>query len=350
MKTDTEINLNYTNSDELSIMRKRAGRRFIYINGDGREIINKKLIQRFESLVIPPAWENVLICSNEYGHIQAAGRDARGRKQYIYHPSWSQLSNSNKFSRLIEFANSLPSIRKHVERDLKKKSLTRDKVLAAIIKLLETTLIRIGNSIYAEQNNSYGLTTLKDKHLEVNGYSLNFEFVGKSGKPFKVTFADKKLSRIVKKCQDLPGQRLFQYIDERGNRGIIESIDVNNYLNRMVGQNFTAKDFRTWGATIKTAKELIKLPLSENQKENNRNILKAVKATSHELNNTPAVCRKYYIHPAIIDAYMDGYLFKVMNNNSSAKQSKYGLDSYEKAVLKILLKYTHSNGTKINIA
>jgi DNA topoisomerase-1 len=348
MNSGIAINLNYTNSDELCIKRKRKGRKFIYINGDGKEISNKKLLHRFESLVIPPAWENVLICSNEYGHIQATGRDARGRKQYIYHSAWGELSSSSKFSRLVEFANSLPIIRKHVENDLRKKSLTKEKVLAIIVRLLETTLIRIGNNIYAEQNSSYGLTTLKDEHLEVNGYSLNFKFIGKSGKPFKVTFTDKTLARIVKRCQDLPGQRLFQYIDETGIRCTVESVDVNNYLNRIIDQNFTARDFRIWGATVRITKELNILPLSENEKENKRNITKAVKVTAHELNNTPAVCRKYYIHPAIIEAYMDGYLLNIINNNRRSKmEPKYGLDFYEKAVLKILNKYSGCGGNKI---
>ncbi|MGE5861807.1 MAG: DNA topoisomerase IB [Ignavibacteria bacterium] len=343
------VQLNYTNSYELCIIRKRKGKRFIYTDSGGKEIMDKKTLYRIDSLVIPPAWENVLICTNKNGHIQAVGRDSRGRKQYIYHPFWSELSSTNKFSKLIDFAHALPSIRKHVEFDLKKKSLTREKVLAVIIKLMESTLIRIGNNIYAEQNNSFGLTTLKDKHLEVDGYSLNFEFIGKSGKPFKITVADQRLARIVKKCQDLPGQRLFQYIDETGTRRTVESVDVNNYLNRVIEKNFTAKDFRTWGATLKAAKELKEIPLTQNEKENKRNIIKAIKHTAHELNNTPAVCRKYYLHPAIIDAYLDGYLFKVMNSHSPGKQPKYGLDYYERAVLKILLKYNGNNDVKIKL-
>jgi DNA topoisomerase-1 len=341
------IKLSYTNSDELCIMRKRNGRGFIYIDSGGTEISNKKLLHRIKSLVIPPAWKNVLICSTRTGHIQAVGRDSRGRKQYIYHPLWSELSSSNKFSRLAEFAAALPLIRRHTDSDIKRKSLTKEKVLAVIIKLMEKTLIRVGNNIYAEQNNSYGLTTLKDEHLEVDGYSMNFRFTGKSGKPFKIRVEDKILAGLIKKCQDLPGQRLFQYLDENGTRSTLESVDVNNYLDSIVEKNFTAKDFRTWGATLKAAKELSKIPLTGNEKENKKNIVKAIKQTASELNNTPAVCRKYYLHPAIIDAYLDGYLFKVIKDDSARKQPKYGLDYYEKAVLKILLKYTRNNGTKL---
>jgi DNA topoisomerase-1 len=331
--------LRYINEDDLCFKRRRNGKGFVYLDSEGEKIKSKKLIQRFESLVIPPAWEKVQICSSDNGHIQATGRDSKGRKQYIYHADWEELSNTNKFNRMIEFGQTLPLIRKHVGKDLKKKSLLRNKVLAVIIRLMEETLIRIGNEIYAEQNKSYGLTTLKDKHIEVNGFTLNFQFNGKGGKPLSAALTDKTLAKIVKKCQDLPGQKLFQYLDEEGKRQPVESADVNNYLNNIVEKNFTAKDFRTWGATVAAAEKLNKIPLSDKENENNRNIVKAVKQTAEELNNTPAICRKYYIHPHLIQAYLDGYLFKAMSQKTSAKKSKYDLDKEEKAVLNILKKY-----------
>jgi DNA topoisomerase-1 len=335
-----EYNLRYINENNLCIQRKRRGKGFIYVNPEGKLIHDQKLIKRFQSLVIPPAWENVLICDEENGHIQAVGRDNKGRKQYIYHGTWEEFSNVNKFNKLIEFGEALPLIRKQVRKDLKKKSLLRNKVLAVIIRLLEETLIRIGNEIYAEQNKSYGLTTLKNKHIHVDGSTLNFQFNGKGGKPFSIAISDRTLSKIVKKCQDLPGQHLFQYVDEENKRQPVESSDVNDYLNSIVNKNFTAKDFRTWGATVSAAEKLVKLNLTDNEKENQRNILKAVKETAKELNNTPSICRRYYIHPDILNAYNDGYLHKVMINIDPDNKPGYKLDKTERAVLKILKKYS----------
>jgi DNA topoisomerase-1 len=342
-----DYNLRYIEEQDLCFKRKRKGKGFIYINGTGKKIRSKKLVQRFESLVIPPAWEDVQICGDENGHIQATGRDSKGRKQYIYHPNWEEFSNLNKFNRMIEFGETLPIIRKRIEKDIKKKSLLRNKVLAVIIRLMEETLIRIGNEIYAEQNKSYGLTTLKDKHIEVNGYTLNFQFNGKGGKPLSVALTDRTLAKITKKCQDLPGQHLFQYLDEDGKRHPVESADVNEYLNSIVEKNFTAKDFRTWGATVAAAEKLNSLPLSGSEKENERNVVKAIKLTADELNNTPAICRKYYVHPDIIESYLDGYLMKEFSKAKKSK-SKYGLEKEEKAVLNILKKYSRKRKKRTN--
>jgi DNA topoisomerase-1 len=333
-----EPGLRYINKKDLCIFRNRKGKGFVYTDTDEKIINDKNLLERFKSLVIPPAWEKVKICTLESGHIQATGRDARGRKQYIYHTKWEDFRNTTKFNRMIEFGETLPLIRKRVEKDLKNKSLIRNKVLAIIIKLMEKTLIRIGNEIYAEQNNSYGLTTLQDKHLKIIGSSLNFQFNGKSGKPLQLTLTDESLAKIVKKCQDLPGQQLFQFFNEEGKRQPVESADVNNYLNSIIEENFTAKDFRTWGATVAAAVKLNKLPLSANEKENNKNIVSAIKQTASELNNTAAICRKYYVHPHILQAYLDGYLFKAFKN-SPGRNTKFGLSGDEKAVLKILKKY-----------
>ena len=332
--------LQYVNDKDFRIKRIKRGKGFIYVNSKGEIIRKNRAISRFKSLVIPPAWENVSICDEENGHIQAVGRDKRGRKQYIYHKKWEEFSNTNKFSRLIEFGESLPVIRRHVEKDLRKKSLLRNKILAVIIKLLEETLIRIGNKIYAEQNQSFGLTTLKNRHIKIKGATLNFHFNGKGGKPFDLTISNKILSKIVKKCQDLPGQYLFQYLDEEGNCQPIESTDVNHYLNSIIEKNFTAKDFRTWGATILAAENLNQFPPEKDEKAIERNIVQAVKQTAKELNNTPAVCRKYYIHSDILEAYRTGYLSKVFSSTSSQRNSRYGLNKVEKNVLKILKRYS----------
>ena len=336
-----DAGLKYTNENDLCFRRAKNGKGFIYFDEEGNPVKNNKLLERFKSLVIPPAWESVKICASEMGHIQATGRDAKGRKQYIYHPRWTEVSNSNKFGKMIEFGEALPLIRKHVERDLKKKSLPLEKVLAVIIKLLEETLIRVGNRIYAETNNSFGLTTLQDRHLKVKGSNLKFEFTGKSGKLLQLDYNDKKLARLVKQCQDSPGQHLFQYFDEEGKRHPVESDDVNIYLNKIVEKNFTAKDFRTWGGTVIAVKELFSMPLSEFKKENERNVVKAVKIVASALNNTPAICRKYYIHPYIIESYLEGKLFKVIEKTlMKRRHSKFGLTAEEKALLVLLKKYS----------
>lgn len=337
--TITNGSLRYINDYNLCIQRKTRGKGFIYLNPLGKIIRSRKLIGRFEALVIPPAWKDVFISDDVNGHIQAVGRDSKGRRQYIYHEKWKEFSNTNKFNKLIEFGENLSAIRKYVAKDLRRKSFLRDKVSAVIIKLLEETLIRIGNIKYAEENKSYGLTTLKNNHIRVTGITVKFEFNGKGGKPVSVELKNKTLSRIIKKCQDLPGQHLFQYIDEEGKLQSVESADVNNYLNTIVEKNFTAKDFRTWGATVYAAELLNDLPLSENDKANDRNIIAAIKQTAKKLNNTSAICRKYYIHPDIFNAYKDGYLFKAMTQ-TSVRNSRSGLSGSEKAVLKILKKYS----------
>lgn len=330
--------LRYTGETDLCIRRKRHGRDFQYLDDRGKVIHDKILLERIKSLVIPPAWKDVLICSSPKGHIQAVGRDVRGRKQYIYHERWDEFRNNKKFDRLIEFGRLLPDIRKQVRKDLKKRSLRRQKVLAVIVRLLEETLIRVGNEVYAEENDSYGLTTLKDRHVDIKGINIYFHFNGKSGKPFELDIKDKTLADVVSSCQDLPGQNLFQYIDEEGKVQPVDSSDVNEYLNNITADNdITAKVFRTWSATVLAAENFSKVSPGENEKENKRIIAGIVKKTAQELNNTPAVCREYYIHPDIIKAWEDGYLVEVMNRKRS---SAGGLIKSEKAVLKILRKYS----------
>jgi DNA topoisomerase-1 len=331
-----DAGLHYTNEEDLCYKRILKGKRFIYFNGDGKEITRKNLLERFRQLVIPPAWNNVLICADDSGHIQATGRDARGRKQYIYHREWTELSNSNKFERMPGFARVLPQLRKRIAADLKKKDLSREKVTAAIIRLLEETLIRVGNKIYAATNNSYGLTTLKDNHIKVDGSKLKFAFTGKSGKELRLDLKNKRVAKIIKQCQDIPGQHLFQYFDENGNRCRIDSNDINNYLSSVTGADFTAKDFRTWGGTITALNELTLYPLSENRKENEKNIVAVVKAVAGKLNNTPSVCRKYYIHPGLFESYLDGYLPKALEIASAKRNTRYGLNTEERALVYIL--------------
>jgi len=336
-QTLEDYNLRYTEEDDLCFKRRKKGKGFQYLDEKDRNVTDEKLKERFKSLVIPPAWKNVLICSDKKGHIQATGWDKKGRKQYIYHEKWEEFRSVTKFNRLIEFGEALPEIRKQVKKDLRKKSLLRTKVLAVIIRLLEETLIRVGNEIYAEQNKSYGLTTLKDKHIHIKGITIYFHFNGKSGKPFELDLKDRTLAGIVSSCQELPGQNLFQYIDEDGNPRRVESADVNEYLNSIVEKDFTAKDFRTWGATVITAENLSRVLPSDNENKNKKLISDVVKQTAAELNNTPAVCREYYIHPYIIDAWMDGYLAKAM---SAGYKIRSGSDRTEEAVLRILKKYS----------
>jgi DNA topoisomerase I len=333
--------LSYVCIDDPGYVRKRAGKGFIYLDENGKRIKNKKLLERFKSLVIPPAWNEVWICAKQNGHIQVTGRDAKERKQYIYHPDWDEVRNTNKFGRMIEFGKNLPSIRKKVEKDLRKKTLTQEKVLAAIVRLLEETLIRVGNAEYAKTNKSYGLTTLKDNHIKIKGSAIKFSFKGKSGKDVDADFKDKRLAKIVKDCQDIPGQHLFQYYDDEGKRFPVTSGDVNEYLNEICGKNFTAKDFRTWGGTITAAEQFYLTGKAENEKESAKNIVKVVKEVAAALNNTPAICREYYIHPHIVEAYKDGYLFKIFPQPSGANgKAKIDLSREEKAVLKILKKYS----------
>jgi DNA topoisomerase-1 len=264
------------------------------------------VLQRIKALAIPPAWTDVWICADPRGHLQATGRDARGRKQYRYHPRWRDVRDEVKYGRLIAFAGALPKIRARTQADLRKPGLPRQKVLATVVQLLEKTFIRVGNEEYAKQNGSVGLTTMRDQHAKVNGTSVRFEFRGKSGVQHAVDLRDKRLARIVKACRDLPGYELFQYVDGDGTREVIDSADVNEYLREITGEDFTAKDFRTWAGTVLAAAELSAADGASSPRQARRNIVKAVEAVAERLGNTRAVCRKSYIHPAIFDAYLAG--------------------------------------------
>ncbi len=328
--------LRYVCDTDPGYTRKRRGKGFVIVDSTNKITTDKKIIERINSLVIPPAWSNVWICKYSNGHIQATGRDAKGRKQYIYHTKWDEIRNQTKFFRLIKFAESLTEIRRRVNADLRKHGLPREKVLAVITHLLEESLIRIGNKEYIS-NGSFGLTTLKDKHLVSNGGSFQLQFVGKSRKKWKVDILNKRIAKIVKQCQELPGQDLFQYIDDKGRQCNVSSTDVNNYLCEIIGENFTAKDFRTWGGTVYAAIALFNAGKAESEKDEKKKINLAVKNVASLLNNTVAICRSYYIHPHIFEAYRDASLFKLMKSKkSNSKNSPDKLSREELSVLKIL--------------
>ncbi|MDX1991424.1 MAG: DNA topoisomerase IB [bacterium] len=301
--------LRYINPDMAGYTRKRRGKSFTYLDSRGNPIKEAKLKEWIDSLRIPPAWEDVWICPKRNGHLLATGRDSSGRKQYIYHPRWNQLANEKKFESLVSFGESLPALRETVEAHLRKPDLTREKVLALLVTLLERTMIRIGNSEYARGNDSYGLTTLQDDHVSVSGSKITFEFVGKSGKEHAITLADKRLAKLVKSCQDIPGQHLFQYNDqEKGTRHALGSYDVNAYLYSITDKPFTAKTFRTWGGSVLMADLLRGMPPADTKKAKEAQVRDAMKQVAERLGNTVAVCRKYYVHPAVVQAHMDDAL------------------------------------------
>jgi DNA topoisomerase-1 len=284
----------------------RAGRGFSYIGLDGKPIRDREERRRIKALVIPPAWTDVWICPIPNGHIQATGRDAKGRKQYRYHRRYREVRDETKFDRMLPFSEVLPAIRLRVERDLSRDGLPREKVLATVVRLLEKTLIRIGSDVYAKENQSYGLTTMRQRHVEVTGSRLRFEFRGKSGVLQAVAITDRRVASIVQHCQTLPGQELFQYLDEDGRRQDVDSGDINDYLREITGEDFTAKDFRTWAGTIYAATALRDMGPGETQRETTSNIVRAIDLVAKRLGNTRAVSRKYYVHPRVIEAYQKG--------------------------------------------
>jgi DNA topoisomerase-1 len=298
----------YVTDDTPGILRKRRGRGFRYFNQRGRVVRRRTELDRIARLAIPPAWKDVWICPHGKGHLQACGRDARGRKQYRYHSGWRQFRDEAKYDQMIDFATALPALRRQIAKDLMAPGLPRRKVVAAVVQLLEKTLIRVGNDEYARDNNSYGLTTMHNKHVRVNRTRLRFRFKGKSGKSHDIAFDDARVARIVRRCQDLPGHELFAYVDDQGTVQDIGSVDINEYLREVTGRDFTAKTFRTWAATVLAACALQELPERGSNTQVRRNVLQAVEAVARLLGNTPTICRKSYIHPAILDAYAAGSL------------------------------------------
>ncbi|TAJ69699.1 MAG: DNA topoisomerase IB [Phenylobacterium sp.] len=300
--------LAYVSDQDPGIRRRPArGHGFNYLDRDGKAVADEKTLDRIRALAIPPAWTDVWISPKANGHIQATGRDVKGRKQYRYHPRWQAERGAGKYDRLIAFGRALPRLRKRVDEDLARRGLPREKVLAAVIQVMEMTLIRVGNEEYARRNNSFGLTTLRDRHAKIGSAKATFEFRGKSGKTHCTSFSDRRLARVVKACQDLPGQRLFQYLDDEGRRCAVESADVNAYIRETLGDDFSAKDFRTWAGTVAAARALT-MPECADLGAAKRNVNTCVKAVAGLLGNTAAVARSAYIHPAILEAYAEGKL------------------------------------------
>lgn len=305
--------LRYVTDRGPGFTRKLKGKHFAFFDTEGERIRDEATIARIRKLAIPPAYQKVWICPRTNGHIQATGYDARGRKQYRYHADWRAMRDSNKFAHILAFAEVLPTIRAQVASDLSRRGLTREKVLACVVSLLEKTLIRVGNDEYARSNQSYGLTTLKDEHVDVTGSTIRFQFKGKSGKAWNLKLSDRRLARVINDCADIDGQELFKYRHEDGSIRDVTSGDVNQYLHDIAGGEFTAKDFRTWTGTVLAAMALQEYAEYDSDAQAKKNVIAAIDRVAKSLGNTPAICRKCYVHPEVVSAYMDGSLIKQIN-------------------------------------
>jgi DNA topoisomerase-1 len=328
----------YVSDEKPGIRRRKAGKGFGYRGPDGKAVKERTTLQRIRALAIPPAWTDVWICPKANGHIQATGRDAKGRKQYKYHPQFREVREGVKFEHIMEFARLLPTIRAKVSEHMSLRGLPREKVLATTVHLLETTLIRVGNDDYAKQNRSYGLTTLKDPHVKIDGADLRFQFKGKSGKTWRLQVKDRRVARIVKACQELPGQELLQYVDEIGQRRDVTSSDINSYLREITGQDVTAKDFRTWAGTVLAALALREFEAFDSQARAKKNVRTAIERVSSRLGNTPTICRKCYVHPEILNCYLNGSLLLEIKEEVEAelRNQLEGLKPEEAAVMTLL--------------
>jgi len=329
-----EAGLSYTTDAEPGIRRVRTGGQFEYVGPDGERIRDEATLDRIRSLVIPPAWEDVWITTRPRGHLQATGRDARGRKQHRYHARWRDIRDANKFDRMVAFGRALPRIRRRVARDLCKPGLPKEKVVATIVRLLETTFARIGNEEYARENGSFGLTTLRNRHVDVKGSTVRFLFKGKSGVEVSAGVTDRRVARVIKRCEELPGQNLFQYVDAEGEHRTVTSDDVNEYLRDATGEDVTAKDFRTWAATVLAACALREAAAFESETDARRKVVAAIDGVARKLGHTRAVCRRSYIHPAVIDTYMGGELERALS--ITIAESRGRLRGDEAAVLALL--------------
>ena len=332
-----EAGLRYVTDTMPGVRRRRAGKGWSYIGPGGERITDPDRIAWINRLAIPPAWTDVWISPIKRGHVQATGRDAKGRKQYRYHPRWREVRDEAKYGRLIEFARALPKIRRRADRDLRRRGLPREKVLALVIRLLEETLIRVGNEEYARDNRSFGLSTLRDRHVTVRGAEVQFSFRGKAGKEHQVEFRDRRLARLVKQCQDIPGQELFQYYDADGTRVDVTSGDVNDYLREISGEDFTAKDFRTWAGTVAAAMALQEFREVDDEAGRKKAIVAAIERVAGQLGNTPAVCRACYVHPEVLDRYLDGTMVDALSRQATgAGRGMHALRPEEAAVLGLL--------------
>jgi DNA topoisomerase-1 len=332
------VGLLYMTDETPGIRRRRAGKGFTYVGPDGKTLKDEKVLERIRKLAIPPAYVDVWICPKPNGHIQATGRDAKGRKQYRYHPKFREVRDSTKYEHMLEFARGLPDIRATIGKHMALKGLPREKVLATVVYLLENTLIRVGNDDYVKQNKSYGLTTLQDRHVAVEGSELKFQFKGKSGKTWKLKLKDRRVAKIVKACQDIPGQELFQYIDDEGQRRDVTSADVNAYLKEITGRDVTAKDFRTWAGTVLAALALAEFETFDSDARAKKNVRAAIENVASRLGNTPTICRKCYVHPEVLHCYLEGAMMLEIKDKveSELRDNLASLKPEEAAVLTLL--------------
>jgi DNA topoisomerase-1 len=344
----------YVSDEDRGLSRERANDGFAYFKANGDAVQDEATLERIRKLAIPPAWTEVWICARANGHLQATGRDARGRKQYRYHPQFREVRESTKYEHMLEFARALPAIRHRVAEDMALRGLPREKVLATVVNLLETTLIRVGNDDYARENKSYGLTTLRNPHVKVEGPQLRFQFKGKSGKTWRLQVKDRRVAKIVRACQDLPGQRLFQYQDD-GELREVTSADVNAYLKEITGRDITAKDFRTWAGTVMAALALQEFEAIDTQAAQKKNIRAAIESVAARLGNTPTICRKCYVHPEVLNAYIEGQLLLEIREEAgeALREELAQLKPEEAAVLAMLearLKRTLEDSLKESLA
>ncbi len=339
-KTAKAINLVYVSDTIPGISRVKKGNKFIYVDGENKITVEETLA-RIKSLVLPPAWEQVWICKKENGHLQATGLDVKNRKQYRYHPHWNAMRSHTKFFRMLQFGNLLPGIRTQLEKHLALPAMPLEKIMAAIVTLMERTNIRVGNNLYEKLYGSFGLTTLKNKHVQINGTAIQFSFKGKKGVQHSITLKSKKLANIVQKCMEIPGKELFQYIDENGDKHAIDSGMVNEYIRTVCEENFTAKDFRTWAGTVHAFLALKEMGFAETETGTKKIIVEALDSVAKNLGNTRTVCKKYYVHPSLLSLYETGELKKYFKQaeEMNTTDEKTGLTSEEKIILKILEKH-----------
>jgi DNA topoisomerase I len=330
--------LRYTTDEKPGLIRKKAGTGYYYLNSKGERVEDEKTLERIKKMVIPPAWTEVWISTSPRGHLQATGRDQKGRKQYIYHPEWQSARNLTKFGRMITFGHSLPALREQISKDIQSRHLDKRKVTALVISILDNAMIRIGNRHYAKSNKSYGLTTLRDRHVTFNGSTVTFAFKGKKGVEHSIDLKDRKLAQLVKKCKDIPGYDLFQYYDESGERQTLESGDVNDYLREVTAYDFTAKDFRTWGGTVRMVECLENVLDEDPELEKEKSIKEAVKQVAHGLGNTPTVCSKYYIHPEVVNLFREDKLLTYLKKHDPGKSKMKHMTATEEFVLDMLQK------------
>ena len=328
--------LRYVSDEQPGIRRVKHGESFGYEKSSGTAVTDERTLERIRKLAIPPAWTDVWICASPDGHLQATGRDAKGRKQYRYHPRFREVREETKYEHMMAFAQALPAIREAIDAHMALRGLPREKVLATVVHLLETTLIRVGNDDYVKQNKSYGLTTLRNQHVAVEGTQLRFQFKGKSGKSWRLQIRDRRVAKVVRACQELPGQRLFQYTDEEGELREVTSSDVNAYLREVTGRDITAKDFRTWAGTVMAALALQEVEKAETQAAARKNVRDAIERVAARLGNTPAICRKCYVHPEVLQAYAEGDLLLQIEEKVEGELDKGALRPEEAAVLTLL--------------